>query len=483
MKLVLQFASGPLAFLVFYALPYEGPSPEGRVALAIFVWMVVWWMTQPVPWGVTSFLPLILFPALGLMNTTRTVGLYGQNIFFWIMGTVLIGYTIQRHGLAKRVALWFLSRRALSGSTYRLAFGFMLATSVVSMFISDAATVAMMMPVGISLVSYVRTIAGISPSQKSQLGTFFALGCLYGALVGGCVTVMGTPYNALSVDLLQTLTGRPFGFFNWMVAGVPIYGVTLFALYAILRLFLRPEIAQVPGGREFIASERAKLGPLSSAERGTIFVFAVMVFLFTLPTLLNLTLGGDHPISKWGETGLSVWVVPPTVILLLFSTPANWQKREFLLTWREVIDHAPWDIMLLCAGAVGVTNALEQFGFVKFIENEIAGMGLGQYSLPVVTSLLVAFGTNFLSGTAATALFGTILLPVSQQIGWNPLSMAMLIPNMATGIIFPWAGATSATAFASGEVEMKDMIRIGVVATVVFAVLVTGIHMLLAPVL
>jgi len=208
-----------------------------------------------------------------------------------------------------------------------------------------------------------------------------------------------------------------------------------------------------------------------------------MVFLFTLPTLLNLTLGGDHPISKWGETGLSVWVVPPTVILLLFSTPANWQKREFLLTWREVVDHAPWDIMLLCAGAVGVTNALEQFGFVKFIENEIAGMGLGQYSLPVVTSLLVAFGTNFLSGTAATALFGTILLPVSQQIGWNPLSMAMLIPNMATGIIFPWAGATSATAFASGEVELKDMIRIGFVATVVFAVLVTGIHMLLAPVL
>ena len=137
--------------------------------------------------------------------------------------------------------------------------------------------------------------------------------------------------------------------------------------------------------------------------------------------------------------------------------------------------------MLLCAGAVGVTNALVEFGFVSFVEGEIGAMGLGIYSLPVVTALLVGLGTNFLSGTAATALFGTILIPVAQQIGFNALSMAMLIPNMATGIIFPWAGATTATAFASGEVEMKDMIRIGLVATVVFAVLVTTIHTLLAP--
>ena len=483
MKLLMKFASGPFTFLVLYFSPYEGPSSEARITLAIFGWMVMWWMTQPVPWAVTSFLPLILFPPFGLMNTTRTVSLYGQNIFFWIMGTVLIGYAIQRHGLAKRVALWFLSRRVWSGSTYRLVFGFMLVTSIVSMFISDAATVAMMMPVGISLVSFVRTIAGIAPSQKSKLGTFMALGCLYGSVAGGTVTVMGAPYNALSVDLLQRLAGREFGFFNWMMAGVPIFLVTLIAFYLVLCLFLRPEISQIPGGREFIQGERGKLGPLSAGERATLFVFLAMVFLFTLPTLIKLTLGPEHPIAEWAETGLPIWIVPPTVIMLLFCTPVNWRKGEFVLTWREVVQHAPWDIMILCAGAVGVTAALTEFGFVKFAEGLIAGMGLGRYSLPVVTALLVGGGTNFLSGTAATALFGTILLPASQQIGFNAASMAMLIPNMATGIILPWSGATAATAFASGEVEMKEMIRIGAVATLVFAVLVTGIHTLLAPIL
>ena len=101
-------------------------------------------------------LPLLLFPGFQLMTIGNTVSLYGQNIFFWVMGTILMGYAMQRHGLAKRFALWFLSWRAVGGNTYRLVFGFMLVTALVSIFISNAATVAMMMPVGISLATVAR---------------------------------------------------------------------------------------------------------------------------------------------------------------------------------------------------------------------------------------------------------------------------------------------------------------------------------------
>lgn len=238
MKLLLRFASGPLTFLVFYFVPYEGPSPEGRVVLAIFGWMVMWWMTQPVPWAITSLLPLLLFPGFALMSIGNTVSLYGQNIFFWIMGTILMGYAMHRHGLAKRFALWFLSLRVVSGSTHRLVFGFMLVTAI--------------------------------------------------------------------------------------------------------------------------------------------------------------------------------WIVPPTVLLLLFSTPVNWRKAEFVLTWREAAEHAPWNIMILCTAAVAVIHALAEFGFVQFAEGLVAGMGLGHYSLPFVSAPLVAFSTNFLSGTASTALFAAVLIPASQ---------------------------------------------------------------------
>ncbi|MCZ6491499.1 MAG: SLC13 family permease [Acidobacteria bacterium] len=481
MKLLLKFVAGPLAFLVLYFLPYEGPSPELRVALAIFGWVILWWMTQPVPWGISSLLPLLMFPAFGLMSIGNTVSFYGQNIFFWIMGTVLMGYAMHRHGLAKRFALWFLSMKVVSGSTHRLAFGFMLVTGCLSMWVSDAATVAMMIPVGVSLVSFVKTVTGTSASEKSNFGAFLALGALYGAVAGGTATIMGIPHNALAVELINNYTGRNFGFFDWMKAGIPIFMATLVAFYFILRWFLPPEVSEIPGGQEFILAEQEKLGPLTAGEKATLFVFLAMIFLFTLPTLIDLTLGPDHQIAQWGDTALSIWIVPPTVMLLLFSTPVNWSKGEFVLTWREAVEHSPWGIMFLCTAAVAITGALNEFGFQAFAGNLMSGLGLGYYSLPVTSAPLVALSTNFISGTAATTLFGHILIPAAQEIGFNPASIGMLIANVALGIMLPWAGAAAGTAFATGEVDMKNMIRVGAVATIVFSILVAGIHILLAP--
>ena len=84
MKLLLRFASGPITFLLLYLLPMGELSPQARTALAVFGWMIAWWMTQPMPWAISSLLPLILFPMLRLMNIGDIVGLYGQEIFFWI---------------------------------------------------------------------------------------------------------------------------------------------------------------------------------------------------------------------------------------------------------------------------------------------------------------------------------------------------------------------------------------------------------------
>ena len=483
MKLLVKFTSGPIVFLLLYGIPIPGASAKARLAIAVFGWMIAWWMSQPVPWAVSSLLPLVLFPALNVMSIGKTSSLYGQTIFFWIWGTILMGYAMGRHGLAKRFALWFLSLRIIGGSTQRLAFGFMLVTGLISMLVSDAATVAMMIPVGVSVVSFMRTVLGTTSSERSNFGAFLALGTLYGAVAGGIGTIAGIPHNALSVALLERFTGRALGWFEWMKAGVPIFLLTLVAFFFILRFFLPPEISHIPGGGEFLQSERKKLGSWSSGERAAMFVFLCMVLLFTLPTVFDLVLGPDHPIAQWSGQGLSLNVVPPTVILLLFCTPVNWRKGEFVLSWREAATHTPWDIMILTTSAVAVVSALVEFGVIEMAGSMVASLGLGRYSLPFVTAASVAFSTNFISGTAATNLFGSIMIPAAQQIGWNPASMAMLIPNVALGIALPWAGAAAGTAFATGEIEMKLMIRIGMLATLVFAILVAAMHVLLAPIL
>ena len=145
-KHIVSLLSGPILFLIVYVLPLGLPR-NGQIVLATFVWAIAWWMAQPVPWGITALLPMLIFPALGVMNVTATTALYGQTIFIWVLGLSLFGYAMEKHGLAKRFAIGMLNLPGVSGTTNRLLFIYMVTTGLVSLFVSTAAVVAMMMPI------------------------------------------------------------------------------------------------------------------------------------------------------------------------------------------------------------------------------------------------------------------------------------------------------------------------------------------------
>jgi sodium-dependent dicarboxylate transporter 2/3/5 len=306
---------------------------------------------------------------------------------------------------------------------------------------------------------------------------------MYGAVAGGCATIAGAPHNKLSVDILQRITGRTLGWFEWMQLGVPIAIASLIAFFLLLRLVFPPESREIAGGAEFVREEQRKMGSLSKGERAVLFVFSMMVVMFLAPSLLQMTLGDSHPLTAWVGRALSLNVVPPAVMLLLFCTPVDWGTKTFVLEWRDAISNSPWDPMMLCASATGLVGVLVEFGLSDSLGNVVGNLGLGSNSLPYVSAATLGFGTNFMSGVAATALFAGILIPAAQEIGWNPASMAILLPNVALGIITPWAGATSATAFAFGTIALSDMLKTGALATVVFVLLAATIHILLAPIL
>jgi solute carrier family 13 (sodium-dependent dicarboxylate transporter), member 2/3/5 len=415
------------------------------------------------------------------MTIGATTQLYGQPIFFWIMGTVLVGFAIDKHGVAQRVALAFLALPGIGGQTRRLTFAYMLVTGVISMFVSDAATIAMMCPIGMSLVSHIRSMAGTGRAESTRFAAFMTLGTFYAAVAGGTATVMGVPHNAIAVSLLERLTGRQLGFFEWMAAGVPVFVVLLIVFYTLLWLLTPPEIREVPSGEAFLRAEHARLGPIRPNERRVLLVFGVMVALFTLPTIAALALGGEHAVVSWLERALPVWVVPPIVMLLLFTIPATGAQHGTLLSWKDAEQQTPWNTMLLVVGGVAMTDALTQFGFVDLMGGVVKGLGVGATALPYVAALFVAMTTDIISGIAAAALYCNIFIPAAVELGFNPASIAILIANVALGLVFPWAGAASATAFSVGDIEMGRMIRIGIVATAVFAGITATIHLLLSP--
>ena len=479
---LLRLLSGPAAFALSAAVPL-GLSYEGRIALATFVCVIVWWMTQPMPWAVAAMLPFLVFPAAGVMNIADTMRLYGQPIFFWILGTVLMGYAIEKHGLAYRFAIAFLALRGIGGRMHRLTFIYMLIVAAISMFVSDAATVAMTIPIGMSVVRHTWTMSDATPAGATNFSAFITLGTFYASVAGGTATIMGVPHNAIAVAILEQVTGRRLGFFEWMIVGIPVCLAMLVAFYALLWVFVPPEMRTLPSGEAFLQAERARLGPMRANERRVLLVFAMMVALFTLPTLLDIALGSDHPATLWSERALPVWVVPPAVLFLLFTIRssddgARARAGEGLLSWRDAEEHGSWNTMFLVGGAVAMTDALTQFGFADAVGRMVTHLGIGATMLPYVAAAAAGIATNFISGTA---LFASIFVPAAQQIGFNPASMAILLGHVGVGLIFPWAGATSATAFAAGEVGIARMIWIGLAATVILIALVATIHLMMAP--
>ncbi len=477
---LVKLLAGPAAFALIYLLPLP-LTYQGKISLGTFVCAIIWWVTQPMPWAIAALLPLLVFPAAGVMSVTATAALYGHPIFFWIMGTVLIGYAIEKHGVAQRVALAFLAIPGVGGKTRRLTFAYMMVTGLISMFVSDAATIAMMIPIGMSIVRHIRTIVVAPAGSRSNFGAFMTLGTFYAAVAGGTATVVGVPHNAIAVSLLERFTGRSLGFFEWMVVGVPVFLGLLVTFYMVLWFMAPPEIREVPGGEDFLRSERAKLGPTRSNERRVLFVFAMMVALFTMPTFVGLGLGDSHPLVTWLDRALPIWVVPPAVMFLLFTIPAGDGSANTLLTWKDAEKQTPWSVIILVLGAVAMTEALTRFGFVEFMGGIVQGLGIGPRTLPYVAALFVAMTTDFISGIAATTLYCSIFIPAAVQTGYNPASVAILIANVALGLVFPWAGAAAATTFSVGDIEMGRMIRIGIVATATFVGIAATIHLLLSP--
>ncbi len=479
---VLRLLAGPLAFVLVMVSPLASLSYEGRVALATFVCAIVWWITEPMPWAMAAMLPFLVFPAAGVMDIAKTMSLYGQPIFFWIMGTVLMGYAIEKHGLAQRFALVILAIRGVGGKTYRLMFAYMLVVGVISMFVSDAATIAMTLPIGMAVARHVRTLArstagSATSAPGGNFAAFVTLGTFYASVAGGTATIMGVPHNAISISMLEKATGQRLGFFEWMTIGVPVFIALLVAFYATLWMLVRPEVRDIPSGEAFLRAERETLGPLGSNQRRVLFVFAAMVTLFTLPTVAGIALGAGHPLAATATRALPVWVVPPAVMLMLYTVRSASDRGAGLLTWADTERHAPWGSMFLVGGAVAMTDALTQFGFAELVGQFVSGLGISRTALPYVAGTVVAVATNFISGTA---LYCSIFIPAAVQIGYSPASMAILIGNLAVGLIFPWAGATAATAFAAGEVSLSRMVRIGVLVTAIFIVVVATVHLLLA---
>ncbi|MBT6041898.1 MAG: SLC13/DASS family transporter, partial [Gammaproteobacteria bacterium] len=221
--------AGPCLFLLVLLLPVpEDMSIEASRVAAVALLMACFWMAETVPIPATAMLPIFLFPLLGVMPTPQVTQAYGNQILFLFMGGFLIAVAMQKWKLHRRIALNVILK--VGSSPNRLVLGFMLATALLSMWISNTATAMMMTPVAIAVIEQTRQERGSDAvSDHYSFGTALMLGIAYSASIGGVATLVGTPPNAILIGIIETVYDYEITFVDWMKLGVPV-SITMLAI-------------------------------------------------------------------------------------------------------------------------------------------------------------------------------------------------------------------------------------------------------------
>ena len=478
-----------LAVAIYALMPQDVPH-NAKLTAATAVLMGVWWMTEALPLPATALIPLVVFPTLGEDITLDKVGAsYGNNIIFLFMGGFLLALAMQRWNLHRRIAL--LTVKVMGTKPSQMVAGFMVATGFLSMWVSNTATAVMMLPIGVSVLLLVTKIgsgdgetapatAEVGGSRdtgevdlqddqlkeevvKSNFGTALMLGIAYSASIGSLGTIIGTPPNTLMAGYLSDAHDITIGFGQWMLVGVPL-AVVLMALCWLLltKVLFKPEISEIPGGKELIGEELHKLGPMSSGEKRVLALFVLAAAAWILVPILF-----DDPMIS--DAGIAV-----AVGLLLFLCPAGAAPGVRLLDWETAVK-LPWGVLLLFGGGLALSAQFSTSGLTEWIGQQVQGLG----GLPVVLLVLLMAGgilllTELTSNTATAATFLPVAGGVAMGIGVDPMLLAIPVALAATcAFMLPVATPPNAIAFGSGYVTVSQMIRGGVWLNLIALVLIT----------
>jgi len=502
-------AGAALALGLFLLPPPAGLSAAAWHTAALGLLMAVWWMTEALPIPATALLPLALFPLFGVAPMADAAAPFAHPLIFLFLGGFLLALAMERWRLHRRIALAVVLR--LGTRPVRLVAGFMVASALLSMWISNTATAMLMLPIGLSLVDLVRRSVrgadggdpGAEPGDgeggeamaepaaegpaaigdPDAPGARFALclmlGIAYGASLGGMGTLIGTPTNALLAAFLSDGYGFEISFVEWLAIGVPIVVVGLpLILWVLTRRVYPIRLREVPGGRAFIRAEMDRLGAASSAERRV-----AVLFVLTAAAWIGRPL-----LARW-LPGLTDPGIAMTAALALFVVPAGKSAANGvegsagpLLDWRTA-RRLPWGVLLLFGGGLSLAAAIRDTGLADWIGASMHG--LAALPAPLIVGSVMAvilLLTELTSNTATAAAFLPVLASMAGGLGLDPLEL--LVPaTLAASCAFmlPVATPPNAIVYGSGMVSVPQMARAGIWLNLLFLAVIGLAAWLLVP--
>jgi sodium-dependent dicarboxylate transporter 2/3/5 len=460
---VLVLLGAVALMIVIYAVPTPPPlaragnlialTVPGKACLAIMAFAVILWVTETLPFAATALLVVLLIPAFGIADYRTVVRAgFGDPVITFFIGVLLLSAAFTRSGLGTRLAYLVLLR--VGTRTDRVLFGFLLVGTLISMWITDMAVAAMLLPIAVGLLAD----AGLRPGQ-SNFGRALMIAVAFGPLIGGVATPAGTAANLVALAQIKQLAGVDVSFTRWMLLGVPASLLMVpFAWWLLLRLF-PPELPSLPITVEEVRRRLSALGPLGGAERNTLAIFGAVVALWLVTPLLQQWTGGRF--------------APPIEAVGLAGGVALFLPGIRVLSWKEAEREIDWGGVMLIVAGLSLGLVVFETGAARWL----AWILLGQITLvpdvvrPFVIVLAVAgLHLLFSSNTVTASVIIPILVALATDLHldvWAVVAPAAFTSSLA--FILVSEGPTTLIPYAAGYFSIKDMAKAGIWMTIAAA--------------
>ena len=465
----------PAVFLALLLLPLPALSPEAHRLAAVMGAVVVLWVTEALPLPVTALLGAAACVVLAVAPAKEVFAPFADPLMFLFIGAFILARGIFLHGLDRRVAYAVLSLPWVGARPGRILLAFGAATALISAWISNTATTAMMFGIGLSILAALqsRTSAGaIDPRYPTALMLMTA----FAASIGGLATPVGTPPNLIGIGFIRSQLGVEVPFFRWMLIGVPIVAA-LFAFLAVYLNAVGPSgVRELPAGAELIRQERERLGPWSRGQRSVALAFGVTVALWVAPGVAALVAGEASPLYLGLTRRMPEGVAAVVGATLLFVLPGEDGRA---ITWREA-SRIDWGVVLLYGGGFALGVLSFRTGLAEAI-----GRGLttllpveGGFGLLAASVVLAAILSETTSNTASANMVVPVVIAIARAADLDPLEPALGATfGSSLGFMLPVSTPCNAIVYGSGYIPLGRMIRWGLaldLAGIVVVIAVVG---------
>ena len=443
--------AGLLWFMLTGVLEVFDWSGIQASVLAVAGLMILWWITEALPMPVVALVPLIFFPLSGVMKLDEAARSYSNSVVFLFLGGFLLGLAMEKWNLHRRIALTIIRVTGTRANTIIL--GCMLATFMLSMWLSNTATAIMMLPIAVSIIQLVKDNHS-GTGNISRFSLVMMLSIAYAANIGGMGTLIGTPPNVVMSAFMLEKYNYSVDFLEWMLFAAPVALVILmFTFVLLVYVFYPSRMGLISGSENLLSYEMKKLGRMSVAEKVVLCVFFFTVIRWTFKSQLDVL----FPAFKMDDTGIALFSG-----LLLFLLPHNTKTFEPVLQWNDTVK-LPWGILLLFGGGLSLADALEKAKLIDELGALVASLSNGHVLwLVLALTFLAVFISEVMSNVALVVVMVPVATAIADSMQTNPLLLCVPVTLGAScAFMLPMGTPPNALVFSSGHIRIAQMAKTG----------------------